>query len=325
MASTFQKWNPAWKSTTCIMADKDFVERNVFKNKFTDEHTLICIFHCLRSMSREITTEKMNITLGNRTNNRLESTNQKITQVVTKHLRLDQLFQGLEMLMVTLRTERDHVAHECFTKTPSYFNDLTKNEKEIYHHLTTYAFNKVIKKFRLRDDVDIKIIDKNLQIVTIQSSEGILTTSIWKCSCSFDTSMNLPCHHIFKVQQMFTVELYNPHLSAERWTRQFYSKVCRVMPANVSQTLSNLDEVCTNENHVVSISMVKKDKKKIPNAHEKFRQAYIEAKRLASLTSEATGKKYEQRLNVLKHIAHLWESDINITTTNIDELNKINY
>jgi len=36
MASTFQKWNPAWKSTKCIMADKDFVERNVFKNKFTD-------------------------------------------------------------------------------------------------------------------------------------------------------------------------------------------------------------------------------------------------------------------------------------------------
>lgn len=34
------------------------------------------------------------LTLGNRTNNRLESINQKITQVVTKHSRLDQLFQG---------------------------------------------------------------------------------------------------------------------------------------------------------------------------------------------------------------------------------------
>lgn len=51
-------------STKCIMGDKDFAERNVFKNKFTDAHILICIFHCLRSMSREITTEKMNITSG---------------------------------------------------------------------------------------------------------------------------------------------------------------------------------------------------------------------------------------------------------------------
>ncbi|KAE9523075.1 hypothetical protein AGLY_016529 [Aphis glycines] len=53
------------------------------------------------------------------------------------------------------------------------------------------------------------------------------------------------------------------------------------------------------------------------------RQAHIEAKRLASLTSEATGKKYEQRLNLLKNIAHLWENDKIITTAQIDELNKM--
>jgi len=49
----------------------------------------------------------------------------------------------------------------------------------------------------------IKTVDENSQIVTIQSSEGILNISIWKCSCSFATSMILPCHHIFKVRQMF--------------------------------------------------------------------------------------------------------------------------
>lgn len=162
------------------------------------------------------------------------------------------------MLMVTLRTERDHVAYECFSKTPSFFNDLSNNEKEIYQHLTPYAFNKVVKQFRLKDNMQIKTVNENLQIVTIESSEGILNTSIWKCNCSFATSMNLPCHHIFKVRQMFTVPLYNPNLSAERWTRQFYSKVCRVIPAN--QILNDVDEECTNENHVVSISTVKKKK-----------------------------------------------------------------
>lgn len=81
------------------------------------------------------------------------------------------------MLMVTLRTERDHVAYECFTKTPSFFNDLSNNEKEIYQNLTPYAFNKVVKKFRLRDNAQITV-DGNSQTVTIQSSEGILNTSI---------------------------------------------------------------------------------------------------------------------------------------------------
>ncbi|CAI6356408.1 unnamed protein product [Macrosiphum euphorbiae] len=113
------------------------------------------------------------------------------------------------MLMVTLRTERDHVANECFTKTPSYFNDLSNSEKEIYRHLTPYAFNKVVKKFRLIANVQIITVDENSRTVTIQSSEGILNTSKWKCSFSFATSMNLPCHHIFEVRQIFTVPLYN--------------------------------------------------------------------------------------------------------------------
>ncbi|KAF0721174.1 Zinc finger SWIM domain-containing protein 3 [Aphis craccivora] len=62
MATTFKSFNPIWKNIKCIMADKDFTEHNEFKNQFASTKILICIFHCLRSMSREITCEKMNIT-----------------------------------------------------------------------------------------------------------------------------------------------------------------------------------------------------------------------------------------------------------------------
>lgn len=65
MATTFKSFNPIWKNIKCIMADKDFTEHNEFKNQFASTKILICIFHCLRSMSREITCEKMNITSGN--------------------------------------------------------------------------------------------------------------------------------------------------------------------------------------------------------------------------------------------------------------------
>jgi len=64
MASVFKSHNPSWKNIKCIMADKDFTERNVFKDQFPQAQILIRIFHCMRSFSREITTEKMNITLG---------------------------------------------------------------------------------------------------------------------------------------------------------------------------------------------------------------------------------------------------------------------
>jgi len=38
---------------------------------------------------------------------------------------------------------------------------------------------------------------------------------------------------------------------------------------------------------------------------------------LASLASKATGKKFEQRLMILKYIANAWEQDKNIRTTEI--------
>jgi len=64
MASTFKNYNPNWKDIKCIMVDKDFTKRNVFKEQFPDTQILICILHCLRFMSREITCEKMKINSG---------------------------------------------------------------------------------------------------------------------------------------------------------------------------------------------------------------------------------------------------------------------
>lgn len=52
-------------NTKCIMANKDFVERNVFKNKCWDAQILICIFNYLNLFSQTITLEKMSITIGN--------------------------------------------------------------------------------------------------------------------------------------------------------------------------------------------------------------------------------------------------------------------
>lgn len=64
MALTFKNYNPEWKKIKRIMADKDFTERNVFKEQFPDSQILIYIFYCLRSISRKLTCEKMKINSG---------------------------------------------------------------------------------------------------------------------------------------------------------------------------------------------------------------------------------------------------------------------
>ena len=48
-------------NTRCIMADKDFTERDVFAQKIPGAELMICLFHTLRTFRREITLEKVGI------------------------------------------------------------------------------------------------------------------------------------------------------------------------------------------------------------------------------------------------------------------------
>ena len=62
----FKRLNPSWPSIQCVMSDKDIVERNVFTEEMPQSKLLICLFHTLRTMRREITCEKLGISPGER-------------------------------------------------------------------------------------------------------------------------------------------------------------------------------------------------------------------------------------------------------------------
>jgi hypothetical protein len=48
------------------MTDKDLLERSVIKDTFSEANVIICIFHSMRTFSREITCEKMGISQADR-------------------------------------------------------------------------------------------------------------------------------------------------------------------------------------------------------------------------------------------------------------------
>ena len=170
MVDSFQKHSLAWRNVRVIMADKDIHERDVLKQKFPGSSILICLFHTLRTIRREITCEKLGITSAQRitalefiqkltyahteeeyqalynkfctavpkqvleyfnnnwhsirnewvvgikaccgsflntTNNRLESINAKLKQVINRHSSLEEYFF---VTLTALRVERDHKA-----------------------------------------------------------------------------------------------------------------------------------------------------------------------------------------------------------------------
>lgn len=56
MTSKFRRHNPAWNRVRVIMADKDMVERDVFRTQLPEAQLMICLFHTLCTFKREIIT-----------------------------------------------------------------------------------------------------------------------------------------------------------------------------------------------------------------------------------------------------------------------------
>ena len=57
----FKRFNPRWTDTKVIMSDKDFTERDAFKNCFPEASFNICLYHTLQSFRREITCEQLGV------------------------------------------------------------------------------------------------------------------------------------------------------------------------------------------------------------------------------------------------------------------------
>lgn len=202
MVQLFKKHNPNHNQIKCVMADKDLTERAIISDEFDNAHILICLFHTLRSIKREVSCEKLKITsdqrnlaleilqklaysrslseydthyqeltktnlhavikyfnenwdnikdqwveglknehfnLLTRTNNRLESINQKIKSVVTRNCDINSFWMDLMKCITTLNVERDHQAAKILLKTPIAM-DTFGEIKSYADHLTPYAF-----------------------------------------------------------------------------------------------------------------------------------------------------------------------------------------
>ncbi|KAK6181805.1 hypothetical protein SNE40_009589 [Patella caerulea] len=66
LVNKFKERNPDWKDIIVIMADKDMVERDVLTEKMPGADIQICLFHVMRSLRREVSTDKLGISAGER-------------------------------------------------------------------------------------------------------------------------------------------------------------------------------------------------------------------------------------------------------------------
>lgn len=62
MLDAFTEFNPSYGNIKVFIADKDFADRVMFKEKFPEVLIQVCIFHALNTFEREVTCKKRNIT-----------------------------------------------------------------------------------------------------------------------------------------------------------------------------------------------------------------------------------------------------------------------
>ncbi len=96
-----------------------------------------------------------NFTVGERTNNRLESINAKVKSVCSKYSSLSVFFEQFFAVLSCLRNERDHSTLMALAKKRVSSFPLNSPEEQFSRILTPYATGYVHKQLALRKKVKI--------------------------------------------------------------------------------------------------------------------------------------------------------------------------
>ena len=249
-----------------------------------------------------------NLTFQNRTNNRIESINQKLKSVISKYSSLPQFFSQLIITLDSLRAERDHRALSVFQKVPITPFKPDSPEYLYMQILTPYALGYVVRQLSLADKV--KILGNSGDVYEINSSEGINRVTVSDCDCGFHKSMQLPCRHIFAVRHRCKVDLYSSDLCATRWTLAYYRSNHRVM----ADPDSDFDDSSLN------ISEIHMKTKPILSQHDKYRKAFHVAQKLSTVVSESPMREFNEKLAVLEKLLEMWEQGSEIIISSASEV-----
>ena len=241
----------------------------------------------------------------NSTNNRLESLNAKLKQVIDHHSSLEDFVKKFFVVLKSLQIERDHKAALVFQKTKVQVYDKESPESKYSQLLTPYAAQYVIKQLQLVPKVDDNFVCKGADKYTVNTSEGSRVVSLQDCTCLFRKSMKLPCRHMLALRITLQKPLYDPTLCETRWTSDYYNHHQRIF--------ANLHSVAA-----LNISHVPQKSTSVLSAQQKYRKAALITSELASITSESSGILFDRRIELLQDLISSWKKGKEICLMEVD-------
>ncbi|XP_050053743.1 uncharacterized protein LOC114128013 isoform X3 [Aphis gossypii] len=355
LISSFKIKNENSNLINSFMTDKDENMRNVLNSHFPEANLNLCKFHVFQIFKREITTTKLGINpteksvsleylqkisyskspeeyndnyeimtellpiqvmqyynlnwhpikkqwvdgfisknFLNFTNNRTESLNRNLKSIIKKLSSLQEFLENLFVELQIERTERDHRAMKTIHKLP-VINSTIAPIKIYSNILTQFAFDLVEKEYLASINIKNNN-DTNLNITDLN------------CSCTFNRNMGLPCRHIFNMRINKKLDIFDEQLCIPRWTKKYLLE-----KQNVFQLLNNEDHL--QESLIKVMPTLRAPK----STFEKYKHASLFTNQLSKLISEVGQKAFNYRIEIVKQILKIWESNKEFIVIPIDE------
>ena len=238
--------------------------------------------------------------LGETTNNRLESTNAKIKSACSKHGSLLQFFTEFFAVLGALRNERKHHHLMAMTRRPANSTSLDEDLERYSNYLTTYAFQHVQKQVQLAKQVKVKQTLPNNQFVVERSAELSVMVTPDQCGCNYGTKIGLPCRHILKVRSIQKLPLFDEALVAKRWSSSYYRE----------SAVGRFEVLESQSQESNDITTIEEDgnKEKILSEAQKYRKALKVAQILASTACEGGMRTFNVRFAQMQKLLDSWQT-----------------
>ncbi|XP_055306078.1 uncharacterized protein LOC129570476 [Sitodiplosis mosellana] len=231
----------------------------------------------------------------NRSNNRLESVNQKIKTIVAKYSSLASFFDDLITCIAAFNIERDHKAAESILRKSLATKINTDYDNKYAKLLTKYAFD----KYKLQSMKSTQVQFSRIGLLDADCiQDGVdITVSEDECSCKFFRTMNLPCAHIIAFLNHYGESPYKPSLCSQHWLRERAQFLSEFAYATSKSTKAD----------VVTEDTAKRKRNLTPN--EKFNKASIETKKICEVLAEKSQEEFDECLELLKVIRRAVENN----------------
>ena len=161
----------------------------------------------------------------NATNNRLESLNGKLKQVISKYSSIEDFIKQFFIVLAVMRNERSYKTVYSYQKVRVLPYAVDSPETAYINLLTGFSSTYVLNQPQISYTHTYHWQGGTAGSYQVDISEDVASVTTTICTYTFFKSMLLPCWHTFSLCSKNGVSLYDQSLCDGRWTKAYYHTV----------------------------------------------------------------------------------------------------